>query len=337
MSESEFDIIKNYFHLDGETSQQPDWLDTGIGDDAAILNTAPFNSSQTEQQLIAVDTLNAGVHFLEDTAPADIGYKALAVNVSDIAAMGGQPLWFTLAISLPKIDHDWLKDFCTGLSEMANQHAIKLIGGDTTSGPLSITIQIAGKVPAQQALKRSGARPGDDIYVTGSLGDGAAGLSLLQQGEKKINAYQQTLIDRLHRPIPRVNVGIAIRKHASACIDISDGLAGDLGHILERSSSEANKLGAELHLDRIPLSESLQQSGLAVEKQQALALHGGDDYELCFTAPQSERLAIEMISQQSECPISNIGSIIEEQGLYIIEKEQRIAITETGFDHFAKS
>ena len=332
MSESEFDIIKNYFHLNGETSHQPDWLDTGIGDDAAILNISP-----DDQQLISIDTLNAGVHFLEQTTPTDIGYKALAVNVSDIAAMGGQPLWFTLAISLPKIDHDWLKDFCTGLSEMANQHAIKLIGGDTTSGPLSITIQIAGKVPAQQALKRSGARPGDDIYVTGSLGDGAAGLSLLQQGEKNFNVYQQALIDHLHRPVPRVHVGIAIRKNASACIDISDGLAGDLGHILASSSSGAKILGAELHLDRLPLSESLQQSGLAVERQQALALHGGDDYELCFTAPQSERLAIEMISQQVECPISNIGTIIEEQGLYIIDKEQRIAITETGFDHFAKS
>jgi len=327
MSESEFDIINTYFHLNGEA---PDWLVTGIGDDAAILNTS------SEQQLISIDTLNTGIHFLEDTPPSDIAYKALAVNVSDIAAMGGQPVWFTLAISLPEIDHDWLKRFCTGLSEMAQQYKIKLVGGDTTSGPLSITIQIAGQVPAGHALKRSDAKLGDDIYVTGTLGDAAAGLKLLQQDEQEFDSNQQMLIDRLHRPTPRVEVGIALRESANACIDISDGLAADLGHILTSSGSNDNTMGAELHLDRIPLSESLQQSGLALAVQKELALHGGDDYELCFTAPPSERVTIEVISKQTGCRISNVGTITQEQGLFIIDKEQRQAITTTGYDHFAK-
>ena len=331
MSESEFDIIKTYFTHIGASPDWPEWLTTGIGDDAAVLNTHP-----EEQLLISIDTLNVGVHFLDDTQPEDIGYKALAVNVSDIAAMGGQPVWFTLAISLPTVDHDWLKGFSTGLSEMATQHNIKLVGGDTTRGPLSITIQIAGQIPTNQALKRSGAKPGDDIYVTGTLGNAAAGLKLLQQDLSEFDTHQQMLIDSLHRPSPRVEVGLALRKLATACIDISDGLVGDLGHILEESMIVSDIIGAELNIECIPLSESLQQSGLAVDVQNELALHGGDDYELCFTAPQSARAAIEAISQQTACHITKIGSIISEQGLFVIDKEQRKAITKTGFDHFGE-
>lgn len=329
MSESEFDIIKTYFTHIGKS---PDWLVAGIGDDAAILNTHP-----QEQLLISIDTLNAGVHFPDDTQPEDIAYKALAVNVSDIAAMGGQPIWFTLAIGLAEVDHVWLKSFCTGLSGIANKYNLKLIGGDTTKGPLSITIQIAGIVPKGKALCRSGAKTGDDIYVTGTLGNAAAGLILHRQHLKKYNSQQQILIEHLHRPIPRVDVGLALRELATACIDVSDGLAGDLGHILEASSSSENRLGAELNLELIPISESLQQSGLALDIPNELALQGGDDYELCFTAPPSAQTAIETISQQTGCRITKIGSIISEQGLFVIDKEQRKAIMKKGFDHFGET
>ncbi len=326
MSESEFDIIKTYFTHIGES---PDWLDTGIGDDAAILHTHP-----QEQLLISIDTLNAGVHFADDTPPENIAYKALAVNISDIAAMGGQPTWFTLALSLPEVDHGWLKNFCSGLLEVATKYNLKLIGGDTTRGPLSITIQIAGVVPKGKALYRSGAETGNDIYVTGTLGDAAAGLILQQQHLKGYNSQQQILIKSLHRPSPRVEVGRALRELVTACIDVSDGLAGDLGHILEASSTSENRLGAELNLTLIPLSESLQQSGLGLDMQNELALQGGDDYELCFTAPPSEQTAIETISQQADCRISKIGTTILEPGLFIIDKGQRKAIMKKGFDHF---
>ena len=332
MSESEFDIIKTYFSLVGASLDKPDWLIAGIGDDAAVIN--PHSK---EQLLISVDTLNAGIHFPDSTLPADIGYKALAVNISDIAAMGGKPIWFTLAISLPSVDHDWLKSFCTGLSEIATQHNLKLVGGDTTKGPLSITIQIAGQAPAKQSLKRSGANVGDDVYVTGTLGDAAAGLKLLQLDQEIFDSHHHKLIDRLNRPSPRVEVGLALRELATACIDISDGLSGDLGHILEASRDANDILGAEVDIENIPLSESLQQSGLTVEAQNGFALHGGDDFELCFTAPESERAVIETISQQVGCRITNIGKIIQERGLFAKDKKQRKAIIKTGFDHFGES
>jgi len=324
MSESEFDIINTYFSHIGESS---DWLITGVGDDAAVLEIDP-----EQQQLIAVDTLNAGMHFPIETPAAEIGYKALAVNISDIAAMGGQPLWFTLSLSLPDIDHDWLRGFSSGLSELANKNHLKLVGGDTTKGPLSITIQIAGVVPKGKALRRSGAKVGDGVYVSGTLGDAAAGLIVLQQSSKDYAPQQQVLIDRLQRPSPRVELGLALRNLATSCIDVSDGLAADLGHILN-----ASKVGAELTLEDIPLSPSIQQSGLESGSLYELALHGGDDYELCFTAPESKRPDVEALSQQTDCRISCIGKIIQENGLFTIVQGQRKAITKTGYDHFISS
>lgn len=324
MSESEFDIINTYFSHIGDSS---DWLITGVGDDAAVIATNP-----EQQLLIAIDTLNAGVHF-PDTTPADeIGYKALAVNVSDIAAMGGQPIWFTLSLSLPEVNHEWLRGFAAGLSAMASEYNLTLIGGDTTRGPLSATIQIAGIVPKGKALCRSGANIGDDIYVTGTLGDAAAGLNLLQQHLSSYSSNQKALINRLHHPVPRVGVGLALRDVAGACIDVSDGLAADLGHILV-----ASKVGAEINPQSIPLSEGMQHSGLAIDSQYELALHGGDDYELCFTAAETSKAEIKAISQQTGCRITCIGKIIEETGLFSAEKQQRKAITKTGFDHFIPS
>jgi len=324
MSESEFDIIKTYFSSIGNTK---DWLITGVGDDAAILKPIP-----NQQQLIAIDTLNTGIHFLPETSAIDIGYKSLAVNISDIAAMAGQPLWFTLSISLPEVDHDWLKGFADGLTDIANQFGLNLIGGDTTRGPLSITIQIAGVVPEGKALTRSGAQLNDDIYVTGYLGDAAAGLKLLQQNKKIYSQVERQLLNRLHRPTPRVNIGLSLRGVATSCIDISDGLAADLGHILESSH-----LGAELEREHLPFSGSLQQSGFALERQYEFAIYGGDDYELCFTAPQSMRDILDDISKQTSCQISRIGRIIHDRGLFLVDKTEKKTISKTGFDHFLSS
>jgi thiamine-monophosphate kinase len=322
MSESEFDIIKTYF---SDIGKAKDWLVTGIGDDAAILNTDP-----EQQLLIATDTLNAGVHFPEETSAFDIGYKALAVNVSDIAAMGGQPLWFTLSMSLPEVNHDWLNDFSKGLAHIANKYDLNLIGGDTTRGPLSITIQIGGVIKKSKALCRDGARQGDDIYVTGTPGDAAAGLKLLQQQRSEYSEIEKRLINRLLRPCPRVDIGNAINNIATACIDISDGLAADLGHILEASGD----IGAEIDCQAIPLSVQLKQSGLPGESMYELALHGGDDYELCFTAPPARQAEIQAIAEQTACLITRIGEVVKTEGVYLIDNGQRKLLSKTGFDHF---
>ncbi|VAW95076.1 Thiamine-monophosphate kinase [hydrothermal vent metagenome] len=322
MSESEFDIIRKYFTEIGKAS---DWLVMGIGDDAAII--AP---SSEHQLLISIDTLNLGVHFPGQCAAIDIGYKALAVNLSDIAAMGGEPKWFTLSLSLPSIDHNWLKDFCLGLSQLASKHNLKLVGGDTTRGPLSITIQIAGETPAKEVIKRDGAKVGDSIYVTGTLGDAAAGLALCAQNEDR-NSYREALVDKLNKPIPRIAVGMALRSLATACIDISDGLAGDLGHILEDSG-----VGAELEQDAIPFSDELLEYA---EKNELtsfleLSLYGGDDYELCFTAAEKSHEAIEKVGIEEDCKITRIGKIISDNGLYLVEDNDTTEINITGFDHF---
>ncbi|MGD9386199.1 MAG: thiamine-phosphate kinase [Thioalkalispiraceae bacterium] len=325
MSESEFDIIKTYFSNIGKAQ---DWLVTGVGDDAAILNPNP-----NEHLLVAIDTLNEGVHFLADTSPADIGYKALAVNISDIAAMGGQPLWFTMSLSLPlNIEARWLESFSSGLKELASEYGLNLIGGDTTRGALSVTIQIGGAVPQGEALSRTGAQPGDDIFVTGTMGDAAAGLMVLQENRDHYSSDEKLLFERLHRPTPRVDIGLALRRLATACIDISDGLTADLGHILE-----TGRFGAEIDKELIPLSEPLQQCGLGLETQYKLAMHGGDDYELCFTTPETERSRVDAISEETGCPITRIGKIIDQQGLFMVSDGQQTTLAKKGFDHFLSS
>jgi thiamine-monophosphate kinase len=318
---SEFDIIKEFF-----ASQQinTDLVPVGIGDDAAVINTRG-----DEQLLISVDTLNLGVHFPSETSAFDIGYKALAVNLSDIAAMGGVPKWFTLAMSMPEANHDWLESFTQGLSALALQYHLSLVGGDTTRGPLSITIQIAGTVPSDQSLQRRGARVEDDIYVTGTVGDAAAALMLCQQKLSADAATSQRLLQRLNQPAPRVNVGIALRGIATSCIDISDGLAADLGHILEASG-----VGAELSLAALPRSSAIA-SLLCTETQlQDWQLYGGDDYELCFTAPVALRERIRALSQSEQCPITRIGKIIREAGLFCLDDAQHTPVVIQGYDHF---
>jgi len=321
MATSEFELIRRYFT---DLGKQRQWLSVGIGDDAAVI-TPPAG----QQLLISIDTLNVGIHFPAQSSAKDIGHKALAVNLSDIAAMGGEPQWFTLALSLPSADEAWLSLFCQGLAELVEQYQLCLVGGDTTRGPLSITIQIAGAIPTEQALTRAGANVGDDIYVTGTLGDAAAGLLVC---ENQLHADETTtryFLNRLNRPEPRVAIGLGLRGIATACIDVSDGLAADLGHIIDDSG-----VGAELRMETLPVSGQLRAQGLAEARLQELNLFGGDDYELCFTAAPPQRAAIAQLAQTTAVPITLIGTVIAEKGLFALEHAQRASLPAKGFDHF---
>jgi thiamine-monophosphate kinase len=321
MAASEFELIRHYFsHL----GKQREWLSVGIGDDAAVI-TPPAG----QQLLISVDTLNVGIHFPAQSSAEDIGYKALAVNLSDIAAMGGDPQWFTLALSLPSADEEWLTLFCQGLGELVERYQLCLVGGDTTRGPLSITIQIAGTIPTGQALTRTGAQVGDDIYVTGTLGDATAGLLVCNDELHATESDSRYFLNKLNRPVPRVAIGVGLRGLANACIDVSDGLAADLGHIVQDSG-----VGAELLMETLPVSASLRAQGLADGRLQEIILFGGDDYELCFTASPQQHMAIQELSHSCDVPITRIGTVIEEHGLYALEHEQRAPMPAKGFDHF---
>ncbi|KQN63114.1 thiamine-phosphate kinase [Erwinia sp. E602] len=322
MACGEFELIARYF--DRVTSSRRD-VEKGIGDDCALL-------SVPEKQTLAIstDTLVAGVHFLRDIHPADLGYKALAVNLSDLAAMGADPAWLTLALTLPSVSEPWLKDFSDSLFELLDYYDMQLIGGDTTRGPLSLTLGIHGLVPHGRALKRGGAKPGDWIFVTGSLGDSAAGLALLQH-HVKINdpVAHEALIKRHLRPMPRILQGQALRDLASSAIDISDGLLADLGHILDASGC-----GARVNVDALPLSGVMQQH---FDRQQALqwALSGGEDYELCFTVPEINRGALDVALGYLGVPFTCIGQIgPQSEGLVLLEDNQPVSFTHKGFDHF---
>ena len=293
----------------------------GIGDDAAVCEVP-----DGMQLVISTDTLIAGVHFPADTAAADIGYKSLAVNLSDIAAMGAEPCWFSLALSIPAMDWTWLESFSEGLLQLANEHTLQLIGGDTTQGPLAITITVHGLVPKGRALLRSQAKAGDDIWVTGSIGDAAAALRQWQAG----GMQSMKLRYRLDRPTARVAAGLAVRNYAHAMIDISDGLAQDLGHILQASG-----VGAELELGRIPVSGSLLDFHPDDNQRWHLQLRGGDDYELCFTAPPSHALAIEQALADCGVSASVIGHISAEPGLRCLTPDGELFdMSQAGYQHF---
>lgn len=322
MACGEFELITRYF--DRVTSSRRD-VEKGIGDDCALL-TLP------EKQMLAIstDTLVEGVHFLRDMHPADLGYKALAVNLSDLAAMGADPAWLTLALTLPEINEPWLKAFSDSLFELLDYYNMQLIGGDTTRGPLSMTLGIHGLVPQGRALKRSGARPGDWIYVTGTLGDSAAGLALLQH-QMKISdpVAHEALIKRHLRPMPRILQGQALRDLASAAIDLSDGLISDLRHILK-----ASDCGARLNLEALPLSDVMQQH---FEPAQALrwALSGGEDYELCFTVPEINRGALDVALGHYGVPFTCVGQMApQSEGLVLLQDGAPVNIDLKGFDHF---
>lgn len=314
---SEFNLIAKYF-----TRLTPN-VDLGVGDDAALLRV-----QDGHQLAISVDMLVAGTHFFLDTPPYEIGWKSLAVNISDMAAMGAAPKWATLAIALPEVDEPWLAEFSRGLFACADKFKVDLIGGDTTRGPLNICVQIMGEVPTNKALRRDGAKLDDDIWVSGKLGSAAMGLAYLQGKATLTSNVAADCLQALHMPTPRINLGLALRNIANSCIDVSDGLLADLGHILK-----ASNLGATLNLDNIPCHVFLQRRlDDPVIRQNILA--GGDDYELVFTAPKSQRNTIIQLSLQLNLALSLIGETTQKQGLQVLYKQQKINILKKGFDHF---
>ena len=324
MACGEFSLIARYF--DRTRNSRHD-VDTGIGDDCALM-VVP------DKQLLAIstDTLVSGVHFLADISPSDLGYKALAVNLSDLAAMGADPAWLTLALTLPDVDENWLEAFSDSLFEQLDYYGIQLIGGDTTRGPLSLTLGIHGLIPAGRALKRSGAKVGDWIYVTGTPGDSAAGLAILQH-RLQVSDTQQAdyLIARHLRPTPRILHGQALRGLASSAIDLSDGLISDLGHILK-----ASDCGARISLDAFPFSDELL-ANVSLEQALAFGLAGGEDYELCFTVPEINRGTLEAAIGSLGVSYSCIGQIAPvSEGLQFLRNGDPVTLDLKGYDHFAK-
>jgi thiamine-monophosphate kinase len=317
---NEFELIREFFAA--QPVQRQD-VALGIGDDAAVLDVPAG-----QQLVVSTDMLVGGVHFPEGTAPEAVGHKALAVNLSDLAAMGADPAWFTLNLSLPETDRVWLQRFCDGLFRLAREHRVALVGGDTTRGPLSLGIQIMGLVPKGAALTRAGARPGDHIYVSGNLGEGALGLALLQGRVRMPEEFHRAVVTHLEYPVPRVSAGQALRGIASACIDISDGLLGDLDHILEASG-----VGARIRLSQLPVSPAYDAVFDQVGWQPALA--GGDDYELCFTLPPPGEAALRKQASRLGVSVQQIGEIEAEPGLRILDKSGGLFTPDFhGYDHF---
>ena len=325
MSMSEFGLIDRFFSTLTESVRNNNAaINLSIGDDCALL-TIP----EGQQLALSIDTLNADVHFPSD-APANlIAQRALAVSVSDLAAMGASPLAFTLALSLPSVDTTWLADFSQGLKQAASKYNIALIGGDTTHGLLSISIQVHGTVPKSCALLRSGAQVGDLIYVSGTLGDAAAALEVIQGRLSLSENAEKYLKLRYYQPRARIEVGESLHDLASAAIDISDGLAADLGHIL-RSSGVA----AELYCAELPLSNALI-GAYSLEEARLLALTGGDDYELCFTAPPSKRDALTELAELLDVPLKEVGRIVMGKGLKCLDANgDELKLTYKGYQHF---
>ena len=318
----EFDLIKRYF---SRKSLQNDVI-LSVGDDCAI------TSIPTGYQLaITTDTLVEGTHFLPSISPTDLAYKSVAVNLSDLAAMGATPAWVSLALTLPEIKEEWLAEFSQSLFAILDRYGVSLIGGDTTKGPLSITLTAQGFLPENQGLFRHQAKVGDWIFVSGFLGDSAAGLDLLLQNRKIENESDRYFIQRHLRPTPRVELGLALRSFSCCSLDISDGLLADLGHILERS-----QVGAEIYLENLPLSRHLctQYEQTQAEK---FALTGGGDYELCFTVSEEKREEMEQVLSSQGIKVTCIGKILPQtSGLNLLKNGEKVALPEhCGFDHFS--
>jgi thiamine-monophosphate kinase len=316
----EFDLITRYFKRPARRSP------LGVGDDCALLAPAPGM-----QLAVSSDMLVEGRHFLSTVDAARLGHKALAVNLSDLAACGARPLAFTLALALPGVDEPWLEGFSRGLFALADEHGCELVGGDTTRGPLNICITVFGEVPAGAALLRSGARPGDDVWVSGTLGDARLALEVFR-GTLALPAdvFEQARM-RMEQPTPRVALGQALRGTASAAVDVSDGLVGDLGHILASS-----RVGATLDVDAATsVVAAAGTPGLGTETLRTCALSGGDDYELVFTAAPSARAAVEQAGKVSATRVTRIGRIDAEAGLRIVDASGSPVTQQFGsFDHF---
>ncbi len=311
MGLSEFDLIQRFFTRPALHSSINRLT---VGDDAAIMQIP-----EGQELVITVDTMVCGVHFFPDVDAESLGHKLLAVNLSDLAAMGAKPVAATLALTLPKVDADWLAGFAKGWWHLADQFGVDLIGGDTTAGPLTLSLQLMGLVKKETALKRSGARPGDGIYVTGTLGDAGLGLKILQN---QWLANKGAVLDRFHQPWPRVKEGMSLIGIASACIDLSDGLASDLRHILEQS-----QVGARVDLDGLPVSEAVFDY-MAKTGDAHLPLSAGEDYELCFTVPEQWR-------QKIPIPCTRIGVIESEPGLRMCKNGITQALEVKGYEHFS--
>jgi thiamine-monophosphate kinase len=320
----EFDLIARYFRRPATRSP------LGVGDDCALLAPAPGM-----QLAVSSDMLVEGRHFLSTVEPARLGHKALAVNLSDLAACGAKPLAFTLALALPAVDEAWLEGFSRGLFALAEAHGCELVGGDTTRGPLNLCITVFGEVPPGAALLRSGARAGDDVWVSGTLGDARLALEVFRGTLTLPAAAFERARRRMETPVPRVALGLALRGIATAALDVSDGLVGDLRHILEASGVGAT-LDADAAAARVALGAPDADAGLDIDTLRLCALSGGDDYELAFTAPAAERAAVEAAGRSAGTPVARIGRIDAEPGLRIVDAagapvEQRF----TSFDHFA--
>jgi thiamine-monophosphate kinase len=332
----EFELIKRFFARPERPTARGVAL--GIGDDCALLQPTPGM-----QMAVSSDMLVAGRHFFADTGAHALGHKALAVNLSDLAACGARPLGFTLALALPEANAAWLEPFSQGLLALADTHGCALVGGDTTQGPLNICITVFGEVPPGQALLRSGARAGDDVYVSGTLGDARLALEALQGKLTLPDAVLAQARQRLEQPTPRVGLGLALRGIASACADISDGLLGDLGHILERSGVGAT-VQTMRAIDLIAAcAHPAWPEGLFDTKNGSVArlqcvLAGGDDYELVFTAPVTQRAAVQAASTASATPVTRIGQIEAQTGLRLVDGDGTpVANTFASFDHFASA
>jgi thiamine-monophosphate kinase len=315
---TEFDLIRRYF-----TRATPGAL-LGVGDDAALLQLSPG-----KVLAVSSDMLVSGTHFFADADPFMLGHKTLAVNLSDMAAMGAAPRWATLAIALPELNETWLEKFSAGFFALAKQYGVELIGGDTTRGPLNLCVTIFGEVPAQQALRRSGAQPGDEVWVSGTLGNAALALAHLQGRIVLSAAEYAACAPALHQPQPRVPLGLALRGIANSAIDISDGLLADLGHILD-----ASQLAARLDFSALPISPVLHYY-LQQPIGKQCVLSGGDDYELCFTAPGARHAELWAIAAQLNLPLSCIGKIVAGRGCLVHDAAgDPINIEASGYDHF---
>ena len=318
----EFELIKHFF-----TKQAVKRKDVvlGIGDDCAVLSPI-----ENQNIVVTTDTLVAGVHFPFETSPRAIGHKAVAVNLSDIAAMGAKPSWLSLAITLPTIDEAWLIEFCEGVFELCEFYNVELIGGDTTQGPLSITITAQGLTPEGSYLSRSGAKSGDWLYVTGELGDAALAL---QQITGKVDIEVQfidIIKNKLDYPKPRVLAGQTLREYASSAIDLSDGLIADLGHICQ-----ASNVGANIVLDALPLSTIMRDSLLS-DDAITLALSGGDDYELLFTVSEDNKVGMETAMSHAGTKVTCIGQLNASQTISTTLNNKAIPINTAGFEHFSE-
>ena len=321
MSLSEFELIERYFRKAGAMRSD---VHLGVGDDAALLQSPPG-----AQLVAAMDTLVEGVHFPGGSPPASVGHRALAVNLSDLAAMGARPAWALLALTLPGIDEHWLEEFTAGFAALARAHDVALVGGDTTSGPLSVTIQIMGHVAKSTAMLRSRGRPGDLLFVSGTPGDAAAGLAIEQSRLTASGEAAGYLRKRFLYPSPRLALGDCLRSYATACIDVSDGLLGDAGKL-----AHASGCGVEIVLGDIPLSEELV-SAVGDQRARELALTGGDDYELCFSVPPSEVDRLRHNLPPERWGYGCIGRLREDHSVVVTADGNVIEFSHSGYDHFA--